>query len=124
MDEKAPGAVAGQNVHAVVAAFQGSRAVVEVEVASRLFRAVAAETGGLEDRLNVTGEINGDSDGRGQLGFINLGGGRTGAEKEKQKAAAYRPGFGGGEAAKGASHLCREGFWITDDQFSIANYQS
>jgi hypothetical protein len=97
MDEMAPGAVAGENIHAVVTALEGGGAVVEVEIASRFFRAVAAETGGLEDRLDIAGEINGDIGGRGQLGCINLGGSRAGQEKEKQGAAGHCPSLGGGE---------------------------
>jgi hypothetical protein len=94
VDERALGAVAGKNVHSIITAFEGVRAVVKTESVFRFFRAVAAEAGGIQNGLDIAGEINGDGSGGRQFGFIHLGGGGARAEQEKPKAAANRPSAG------------------------------
>ena len=87
MDEGAFGAVAGKDIHAVLAALEGGRAIVKTKPTAGFFRAVAAQAGVLQDRLDVAGKINRPGGGWRHLGWINLGR-RTGraapAKQEKQ----------------------------------------
>jgi hypothetical protein len=70
MDERAAGAVAGQNIHAVFAAFERVLASCRDESAFGFFRAVAAEAGGFQDGPDVAGEIHLSLGGRRQFGSI------------------------------------------------------
>lgn len=73
MDERAFGAITGEDVHAVIAAFERSRAAVEAKTTLGLYRAVAANARGIKDRFYVASEIDFIRCRRWKLSFINLG---------------------------------------------------
>src|SRR6266478_575697 len=58
INQRAFGAIARNDVHAVLAALERGRAIVEPESAFGFLRAVAPEAGSIEDGLDVSGEIN------------------------------------------------------------------
>jgi hypothetical protein len=71
MDEGAFGAVAGDDIDAVIAAFEGCGGVIEAKIAFGFYRAVAANARGFEDWFYVASEID-LIGGRGrELGFID-----------------------------------------------------
>ena len=85
-------AVAGNDVVGVViAALECRRATDEPEIASRFFRAVAAEAICFQDGLDVTSEVNLHL-GRGrQLGNVHLGGQNALAADNHQETQADLP---------------------------------
>src|SRR5581483_3476498 len=90
LNERTFGAVARDDVRALVPTLQCIRAVVEPEVALGLLGAVAPQTRGVQNRLYITGKIN-LVGGRGrQLGFIN-GGCRKQREARKKGGAQASP---------------------------------
>ena len=74
VNQRALGAVTGVNINSFIAPFQSGFPVIEPETALRLFGTVTAETGGFEDRSNVTSKFNRIRGGRRQFGDIYLGG--------------------------------------------------
>ena len=56
MDERTFGAIAGNDVHAILTAFERGFPIIQAEAASRLFRSVTTEAVILDNRADVAGE--------------------------------------------------------------------
>ena len=72
MNERAFAAVPGNDIHALLAAFEGGGAVVQAKLAFGFFRAVAAEAILIKDGFDIAGEINPVGGWRRQFGNIHV----------------------------------------------------
>jgi hypothetical protein len=86
-------ALTGKDDEAVFAALERMLAGVEEELALGFLGAVTGQTGGLEDWLNVCGEINGPVSGRRQFRKADVSGKAAGdAEGEADETSAEAKG--------------------------------
>src|ERR1019366_3657403 len=86
MNERTFGAVVGDNVHLVLAAFQGVLPGGQGKLPFGPFAGMAFEAGTFQDRLNIADKINGARRWLGQAGRVNDGskrGSRSAAEKRQ-----------------------------------------
>src|SRR5215471_7789159 len=85
MDERTLGGVAGNDVDAIVAAFESGGAVIEAEMAFGSFRSVATPARGFEDGLDVAVKIDFCVGRWGEFGFVENGSGADERESVKRK---------------------------------------
>ena len=85
MNERTFGAIAGNDINAIIAAFEGGLTIIETEMALGSLRSMAAEAGFLEDRFDI-GLERYSSLGRGrQLAGIKGGSGEQGRGAERSE---------------------------------------
>jgi hypothetical protein len=91
MNQWAIGAVAGDDIDAVVASLQSCRAIVESEPAFRPFRTVTTQARLVEDWFDVAIELDLDCGDRRQIGLSDLSHNGEGLQPPKQDQWCCRP---------------------------------
>ena len=91
MNERTFGAVAGQNVHAFLAAFEDGLAIVQTEFAFRILRAVTTKATGFQNRFDVARENNVRYGHRWQFGNIHFVGKNARTKNENEQPQTHLP---------------------------------
>ena len=91
MNERTFGALAGQNVHAFLAAFKRGFAIVQTEFTFRILRAVATQATGFQNRFDIARENNVRHGRRRQFGNIHFVGKNARTKNKNEQPQTHLP---------------------------------